>query len=65
MKTSIAVDDDLVKTAMAATGAKTKVAAVEAALRMLIKVKAQVGIRELWGTVEFESQTHDIAGGRN
>ena len=41
MRTNIDIDDDLMARAMAATGATTKRAAVEASLRKLIDVKAR------------------------
>lgn len=40
MRTNIEIDDELMRAAMAATGATTKKAAVEACLRKLIAVKA-------------------------
>lgn len=39
MRTNIDIDDELMRQAMAATGATTKKAAVEASLRKLIDVK--------------------------
>lgn len=41
MRTNIEIDDELMRQAMAATGATTKKAAVEASLRKLIDVKAR------------------------
>lgn len=41
MRTNIDIDDELMRQAMAATGATTKKAAVEASLRKLIDVKAR------------------------
>jgi len=41
MRTNIEIDDELMRQAMAATGAATKKAAVEACLRKLIDVKAR------------------------
>ena len=40
MRTNIEIDDELMRQAMAATGATSKKAAVEASLRKLIDVKA-------------------------
>jgi Arc/MetJ family transcription regulator len=61
MRTNIEIDDKLMKQAMKSSGAKTKKAAVEAGLRMLVKSHAQQGIRELFGKVEWEG---DLAGSR-
>jgi Arc/MetJ family transcription regulator len=61
MRTNIEIDDKLMKQAMKSSGAKTKRAAVEAGLRMLVKSHAQQGIRELRGKVEWEG---DLASSR-
>ena len=46
MRTNIDIDDKLMKQAMKATGATTKKAAVEAALRQVVQLKKQAKIRE-------------------
>ncbi len=48
------IDDDLVQEAVTANGATTAKDAVEAALRMFIRVRAQAGMRELRGKVEWD-----------
>lgn len=53
MRTNIEIDDDLMRSAMRATGLKTKRAAVEEALRQLILIRGQASIRELRGKIEF------------
>ncbi len=54
MRTNIVIDDGLMQQAMKATGLSTKKAVVEEGLRLLIKVKAQEGIRRLRGKIELE-----------
>ena len=54
MRTNIDIDDQLMETAMKVGGATTKKAVVDEALRMFVRIKAQAGIRELFGTVEWE-----------
>lgn len=54
MRTNIEIDDKLMKQAMKATGATTKRAAVEEALRLVVKLRAQARIRELRGKVHWE-----------
>jgi Arc/MetJ family transcription regulator len=49
MRTNIDIDDSLMKQAMKASGTKTKKAAVEKALQLLISIQQQEGIRSLWG----------------
>src|SRR6202034_4792797 len=45
MRTNIDIDDSLMKQAMKASGTKTKKAAVEKALQLLISIQQQEGIR--------------------
>jgi Arc/MetJ family transcription regulator len=53
MRTSIEIDDELMKQAMKVAGVKTKKAAVEEALRRMVQIQRQAGIRELRGKIEF------------
>lgn len=53
MRTNIEIDDDLMKSAMRVTGLKTKRAAVEEALRLLIQIRGQAGILKLRGKVQW------------
>ncbi|MGA2536961.1 MAG: type II toxin-antitoxin system VapB family antitoxin [Terracidiphilus sp.] len=57
MRTNIDIDDELMKQAMEAAGATTKKAAVEAALRQMVQIKAQGAIRKLRGKVVWRG--HD------
>lgn len=54
MRTNIDIDDKLMKQAMKATGATTKKAAVEAALRKVVQLKKQQGILKWFGKVEWD-----------
>ena len=56
MRTSIEIDDRLMREAMRRSGARTKKAAVEAALRLLAKTQAQGSIRRLRGKVIWEGR---------
>ena len=47
MRTNIVIDAALMADAMALSGAPTKKAVVEEALRLLVQVKAQQGLRAL------------------
>ena len=53
MRTNIEIDDKLLKQAMKAAGVTTKRAAVEEALRHMVKTKAQGGLRKLRGKIDF------------
>jgi Arc/MetJ family transcription regulator len=54
MRTNIDIDDRLMKQAMKATGARTKKAAVEAALRQAVQLKRQERILKWFGKIEWE-----------
>jgi Arc/MetJ family transcription regulator len=54
MRTNIDIDDDLMTKAMAATNAATKKAVVEQGLELLVRLKAQEGIKKLRGKVKWE-----------
>ena len=59
MRTNIDIDDKLMRQAMKATGAKTKKAAVESALRLSVQLKQQEGIRKLRGKVVWRGHDDD------
>jgi Arc/MetJ family transcription regulator len=49
MRTNIEIDDELTRKAMAASGKTTKKDVVEDALRLVVQLKRQEGVRKLWG----------------
>ncbi len=54
MRTNIDIDDGLMRAAMRSSGARTKRAVVEEALRLLIQTKGQSSIRGLRGKVSWQ-----------
>jgi Arc/MetJ family transcription regulator len=54
MRTNIEIDDKLIERAMRSSGTTTKKATVDAALKLLVKVQAQAGMRKFWGKVKWE-----------
>lgn len=54
MRTNIVIDDDLMRDALKATGAKTKREAVELGLRTLLKLKKQQQVRTLRGRIDWQ-----------
>jgi Arc/MetJ family transcription regulator len=54
MRINIDIDDGLMREAMRCSGARTKKAAVEAGLRLLVDIHAQQSIRRLKGRVRWE-----------
>jgi Arc/MetJ family transcription regulator len=62
MRTTIDIDDALMRKAMRLSGLTTKKAVVEAALRLLIQTYSQAGIRR--GKVKREGSHDDPRRGR-
>ncbi len=54
MRTNIDIDDTLMKKAMKASGATTKKAAVEAALKQMVQLKKQERILKWFGKIKWE-----------
>ena len=54
MRTNIDIDDRLMRQAMRSSGARTKRAVVEEALRLLIQTRGQTTIRRLRGQVTWK-----------
>ena len=61
MSASIEVDDSLMQEAMRSSGAGSEQEAVEAALRLLVQMKAQIAILKLRGRVKWDG---DLAATR-
>ena len=59
MRTNIEIDDKLMERAMKSSGATTKKAVVDAALKLLVKVHAQAGIRKLRGKFKWEGNLEE------
>ena len=64
MRTNIEIDDRLMRRAMRQSGARSKKAAVEAALRLLVDTHAQTAIRRLKGKVRWEGDLDKSRRGR-
>jgi Arc/MetJ family transcription regulator len=64
MRTNIVIDDRLMGEAMRKAGLKTKRAAVEAGLRLLIQVKSQTRIRRLRGKVAWKGDLNKMRADR-
>jgi Arc/MetJ family transcription regulator len=54
MRTNIDIDDELMAEALRRSGARTKRAAVEEALRLLIQTRRQGNLRKWRGKVKWE-----------
>jgi Arc/MetJ family transcription regulator len=64
VRTNIDIDDRLMQEAMRSSGARTKRAVVEEALRLLIQTRSQSGIRRLRGKVSWEGDLNASRLGR-
>lgn len=64
MRTNIEIDDHLMRQAMRSSGAPTKKATVEAALRLLVETHGQIAIRRLRGKVRWEGNLEESRRGR-
>ena len=64
MRTNIEIDDQLIEQAMRYSGARTKRAAVEAGLKLLVKTHAQTALRQLRGQVRWEGDLSQSRLGR-
>ena len=64
MRTNIEIDDDLIRAAMQTSGLRTKRAAVEEGLRLLIRLKRQGEVRSLFGRVRWEGDLDESRAGR-
>ncbi len=64
MRTNIEINDELIHKAMRSSGARTKKAAVEAGLQLLVKTHSQAAIRKLRGKVRWEGDLNESRKGR-
>jgi Arc/MetJ family transcription regulator len=64
MRTNIEIDDKLMKEAMRSANTKTKRETVETALRMLVRLKRQEGIRRLRGKIKWEGNLDELRTSR-
>lgn len=64
MRTNIDIDDRLILQAMRSSGARTKRAAVEEGLRLLIQTRSQKSVRRLRGKVTWEGDLEASRVGR-
>lgn len=64
MRTNIDIDDELMRQAMRSSGARTKRAAVEEGLRLLIRTRSQGSLRRLRGKVRWEGDLEQSRIGR-
>jgi Arc/MetJ family transcription regulator len=64
VRTNIALDDELIDRAKELTGLTTKRAVVDEALRTLVRLKEQEGIRALRGQLRWEGDLQEMRRNR-
>jgi Arc/MetJ family transcription regulator len=64
LRTTIDIDDDLMRKALSLSGLTTKKEIVEAALRLFVQTHSQVGIRRLRGKVKWDGNLDSARRGR-
>jgi Arc/MetJ family transcription regulator len=64
MRTNVEIDDELMRQAMTASAKTGKKAIVEEALRLVVQLKRQGGIRDLFGKVEWVGDLDSMREGR-
>ena len=60
MRTNIELDDELIREAKELSGLPTKRAVVEEALRMMVNLKRQAKVKELFGKVQWEGDLDEM-----
>jgi len=60
MRTNIVIDDNLMNSALKASGLKTKKEAVEAGLNLLLQMKSQSQIKEFRGKLTWTGNLEEM-----
>jgi len=60
VRTNVVLDDELMARALESSGCRTKRAAIEAGLRLLVQVNAQKKLRTLKGKVTWEGDLDEM-----
>lgn len=64
MRTNIVLDDELVERAKELTGLDTKRAVIDEALRVLVRLREQEGVKSLRGKLNWEGSLSDLREAR-
>ncbi len=60
MRTNVVIDDDLMESALKASGRKTKKDAIEEGLRLLVQIKDQEKIRSFRGKLQWNGNLEEM-----
>ncbi len=60
MRTNIVIDDDLMKSALKASGKKTKKDTIEEALKLLVQIRGRREIRKFRGKLKWSGSLDEM-----
>lgn len=60
MRTNVVVDDNLMASALKASGLKTKKAAIEEGLKLLVQLKSQKAIKDFRGKLQWTGNLDEM-----
>ena len=60
MRTNVVIDDDLMESALKASGIKTKKDAIEEGLKLLVPLKTQERIKGFRGKLRWTGNLHEM-----
>ena len=60
MRTNVVIDDDLMESALKASGIKTKKDAIEEGLKLLVQLKTQEKIKGLRGKLKWSGNLNEM-----
>ena len=60
MRTNVVIDDKLMSQALRSSGCRTKRAAIETGLRLLVQVNSQQKLRSLRGKINWEGNLEEM-----
>lgn len=60
MRTNVVIDDDLMESALKASGIKTKKDAIEEGLRLLVQIKGQKKIKGFRGKLQWSGSLDEM-----
>jgi len=60
VRTNVVIDDELMSRALRSSGCRTKKAAIEEGLRLLVQMNSQKRLRELKGKIAWEGDLEEM-----
>lgn len=59
-RTNVVIDDELMAQALRSSGCRTKRAAIESGLRLLVQINSQKKLRQLKGKITWEGDLEEM-----